>query len=316
MNLSSRTLSRWYAQLANNLEAGMGFGRSVATLPGPPPAKRSVLSQRLAAGDSISDALERAGKWIPAIDRKVLSAGAASGRLPEVCRKLSARHSDSFQAIGRVMLAIIYPVFVAHIAAFAFPVGLLFDGSGVVAYAEAVLKILVPGWLILFVFWAGVRWRFRPIMFLLDLLPLVGGFRRRRALANLAFVLEIQIVAGIRLDIAWLHGAMAAGDWRLEPLAVEVADAVQRGETVSSILIGKKVLPPPFVDFYVNGEQTGQLDESLSHIYKTFQDSSLARLKIAAIVYPNLLFGLVAVWVVIKVISFYLGYFKQIEDMM
>jgi general secretion pathway protein F/type IV pilus assembly protein PilC len=316
LSLSSRTLSRWYAQLATNLEAGLPLQRSVETLPGPPLEKRRLLADRLAAGDPVPDALERGAAWIPTMDRKVLSAGAASGRLPDVCKRLSARHEESFRAGARVLLAAAYPMFVSQLAAFAFPVGLLFDGSGVAAYLTAVLKVIIPIWLAIGILLAGVRWRFRPVLFILDLLPLVGGFRRRRAIADLAFVLEIEIVAGIRIDIAWLQAAMAAGDRRLEPLAVKVADAVQRGETVSSVLIGKRILPEPFADFYHNGEQTGKLDESLAHIHRHFQEGAMARLKIATIVYPNLLFGAVAVWVVIKVLSFYLGYFRQIEELM
>jgi type II secretory pathway component PulF len=85
---------------------------------------------------------------------------------------------------------------------------------------------------------------------------------------------------------------------------------------VSSVINGRRVLPSPFAEFYANGEQNGKLDESLGHIHRHFQESALARLKIASLVYPNLLFAVVAVWVVFKVFTFYLGYFKQIEEFM
>src|SRR5690606_18770421 len=118
----------------------------------------------------------------------------------------------------------------------------------------------VPLWLLLGLLLVGLRRRWPWIQRVVGLMPLVGGSRRATAIADLAGILEAQLTAGIRLDVAWLQAAMAAGDPRLEPVAVAAAEAVQRGQLVSPALREHRVLPAPFADFYANGEETGRLD--------------------------------------------------------
>jgi type II secretory pathway component PulF len=127
-------------------------------------------------------------------------------------------------------------------------------------------------------------------------------------------ILEAQLVAGIRLDVAWLQASIASGDPRLEPLAIDVAEGVQRGEAVAPKLQGRRELPPPFADFYANGEQTGRLDECLVLIQREFRARAASRLQVVALAYPGFLFALVGLAIVYKVITFWLGYFKQLEQ--
>lgn len=316
MRASSRTLSQWYPRLATGLEAGLGLERCLTTIPGPPAAGLEALAARLQSGDSLDAALDRAGQWLPDVDRQLLRAGAHSGRLPDAVRRLAARHEAVVRARLGLLLAAAYPLAVLHLGAFGLPVQLLVDGGGPGAYLAAVARVLVPLWAIVGAGVLAVRIRFRPALAALDLVPLVGGFRRARALADLAYVLEAMVVAGARIDLAWLHAGLAAGDRRLEPVAVAAAEAVQRGEPVAPVLAGRREIPAIFAEFYRSGEMTGRLDESLQVLQRQFSDTASTRLKLAAMVYPALLFAAVAVWVGVRVVLFYAGHFRQIEEMM
>ncbi len=313
MRVSSRTLSNWYPRLATALDAGLGLERCLATMPGPPPSAVDGLAARLRAGEGLADALESAGTWLPVVDRRIIAAGAQSGRLPDALRRLATRHEAVARARTAMLLASAYPVALVHLGAFAFPIQKLVDGSGVAAYLAAVFVVLVPLWLAAVLALAAARRKLRPVLAVLDRLPLIGGFRRARALADLAFVLEALVVAGVRVDVAWLHAGIAAGDRRLELAAIAAADAVQRGEPVGPVLGARAEIPPLFTEYYRTGELSGRLDEALQAIQRQFSESAGHRLRAASIAYPAALLAVVAGWVIVRIVQFYAGYFAGLE---
>lgn len=315
VRVSSRTLSHWYPRLASAVEAGLGFDQCLENIPGPSARGRAEIARRLRLGDGLDAALDGASDWLPRIDRELMRAGANSGRLPDALRRLAARHHAAARAQVGILLAIAYPVALVHLGACAFPVQMLVDGRGAGAYALAVARLLVPLWVVAAAFGLAVRAGARPAIALLDFLPLVGGFRRARALADLAFALEALVVAGTRIDLAWLHAGMAAGDHRLEPVAIAAAESVQRGDPVSPVLVGRREIPTLFAEFYRTGEATGRLDEALRSIQQHFSDTAATKLRIVGMVYPAILFMLVAGWVAARVVMFYADYFRQIEDL-
>jgi len=315
MGVSSRTLSRWYLQLAASLDAGLPLARSIGAAHGPPAALRTELQARLIAGDGVDEALERGGTWLPSLDRQLIAAGARAGRLPEVVRRLGERHQETSRAAMTALAAALYPLGVAHFGVVALPLPAFFNGEGAGVYFTQVGQVLVPLWAFTALIGMGIRQRWTIVGMILNLLPLVGGSRRLRSIADLAFVLEVQLVAGIRLDVAWLQAALAAGDRRLEPVAVAAAEAVQRGEPIGPVLAGRRELPAPFADFYANGEQTGKLDESLRYVQAEFQRRSVIRLRAATVAYPALLFVGVGAWAIFQIFSVWLNHFRSLELM-
>ncbi len=316
MSVASATLARWYAQLASALEAGLTLERAVGAMGGPPAALREEFRGRLLAGDPLDEALARGASWLPAIDRQLIEAGAHAGRVPEMLRRLARRHEEAAASRRQALAASLYPALVAHFAVVAIPIRLLVLEPDLAAYAWAVLKILIPAWILVAAFVVAFRRRFAPAVAVVDGLPWIRAHRRARALADLTAVLAAQVDAGLRLDVAWLQAALASGDRRLEPLAIEVAEAVQQGRAVSSVITGRPELPSPFAEFWATGEETGRLAENLAHLHRHFADLASRALATAAFAYPKILFGLVTIWVATQVVGFYAGYFRQIQEMM
>jgi type II secretory pathway component PulF len=316
MRVSSGALSRWYVQLAASLEAGLSLSRSLRVMGGVPEARRVGLAQRLDAGEPVPEALEHGAAWLPVLDRQLIGAAAAVGRLPEVLRRLSERHADVHRATWQSLAFSAYPLLVTHVAVLAFPINTLVNGPGLAAYARDVLSLLIPLWVLLGIGGWAVRRRLRVVSWVMDGVPLLRGFRRHRALSDLAFVLEAQVAAGVRYDIAWLQAGIAARDARLERIAMAAAAAVQQGQPVGPVLTERRDLATPFAEFYHSGEQTGRLAEHLGYLQKHFRDQAMGRLRAAVLVYPNILFLAIAIWVAWFVIGFYSGYFHRFDDIL
>ncbi len=61
------------------MTAGMSLIESIATVVGPPPADLKKMAAELTSGVSVDEVLQNAPKWLPQVDRQLISAGAASG---------------------------------------------------------------------------------------------------------------------------------------------------------------------------------------------------------------------------------------------
>ena len=156
--------------------------------------------EQLRNGAALADELAGAGAWLPGPDIHLLTAGAASGRLPAICRRLAAHHENVARLTGRAVLATLYPLAVLHLGAVLMPLKYLVLGSPL-EFARQVSMVLVPLWLVggvvavLLVRHSGLRRR------VFALLPGVAGYQRERDLAVLATVLEGYVAAGVSLRV-------------------------------------------------------------------------------------------------------------------
>ena len=74
--------------------------------------------------------------------------------------------------------------------------------------------------------------------------------------------------------------------------------------------------PELFANLYLSGEISGQLDESLERLRKYYHEEATRKLHLLAKWGPMLIYLSVAGFVGFKVISFYTGYFHQLDEIM
>ena len=75
------------------------------------------------------------------------------------------------------------------------------------------------------------------------------------------------------------------------------------------------MFPELFGNLYSTGEISGQLDESLRNLHTYYQEDATRKLHLLAQWVPRFLYFVVAGLIAWKIISFYLGYFDQINQM-
>ncbi len=307
-------LARWYYALAQHLDAGLSLVEGVRSLEGVPARDRERMADALAAGTPVDAVLNEAPAWISETDRQVISAGHTAGVLPVTFRNLSDQHRSRQQAQRAVLGASIYPIFVLHFAIVALPAGQLVSGS-VESYLREVFSLLVPLWVFLAVLVCAIVWRIRWIGAVGDLLPGIRGYRRNGALRDVCAVLRAFLMAGCRLDEAWYGACAATGRRSFIRAGVRCAGIVQAGSPPSEILDQLKVFPPEFCRIYRSGEQTGKLEESLSLLEDEYGRKAATSLAAASFWYPKILFLAVAVYLAVKVVGFYAGYFDMIDSL-
>jgi type II secretory pathway component PulF len=316
--------AEFYHQLAQLTAAGLGLVRALEQLKRNPPARSyrepiQRLLDQLAAGGTLAESLQRAGPWLPAFDIALLQAGEHSGRL-DACFKLLADYYTDRARIARRMIAdLAYPVCLLHFAIFIFPFAQFFNSGNVFNYLAQTFGVLIPIYAATaaLIYAAqskhGERWR-AWVETVLHPIPMLGTARRFLALSRLAAALEALIAAGVTIIEAWELAATASGSPALRRVVLAWRPQVRAGQTPAEAVRECPKFPELFANLYGTGEVSGKLDESLVRLRQYYQEEGTRKLHAVAQWTPRIVYFVIMLLIAWRVLSFWLGYFKQIQD--
>jgi general secretion pathway protein F/type IV pilus assembly protein PilC len=322
MLLAHRKLSAWYHQLAQQLEAGLPFAEALRSSRGTGAPARSLtaMAQRIEAGGSVSDALRAGEPWLPFADMLALSAAAEAGRMPRTLRNLSARHAQIGAAKLRMALACAYPLGILHFALLLLPIVRMIDWErgfhwSASAYLRGVAVTIVPLWSVGLVVWFLARRGSPTLARIIRVIPALRGYARAQALADFSFALGNFLEAGVPIAQAWATAGLITRSRDLKAAADAIGTIIARGEAPGVKLAAWACFPADFVALYRTGESTGQLEVNLLRLAAQNQDEANRALAFATLLYPALMFLVVAGGVVYFVFSIYGGYLKMLMKM-
>jgi type II secretory pathway component PulF len=321
--------AEFYHQLAQLTSAGIGILSALEQIKNNPPTRSfreplQRLLDELAKGHTFAESLRRLGAWLPEFDIALIDAGERSGRLDICFRLLADYYNDRARIAKQVISQLIYPVGLIHFAALIFVIVLpyvasQFNASLLFLFVKAAL-VLSPLYIVtILLIYAtqsrhGEKWRAR-IESCIRPIPILGAARHFLALARLAAALEALISAGVNIVQAWDLAATASGSPALRRTVENWKPQIEAGRTPAEIIRDDRIFPEMFANLYASGEVSGKLDETLRRLYTHYQEEGTRKLYAFAQWVPRLIYLLVAGIIAYKVVSFYLGYFQQINDM-
>lgn len=278
------------------------------------------VAQLLREGHTVTEAFREAGGF-PEFDAALIEAGDKSGRLDQCFKLLSLYYQERSQTLRTVISGLIYPVFLFHMAAVIFPFIEWFRTSNTTKFAIQVFGILLPLYFITgFIIYAcqgrhGEKWR-SVIEKIANPIPIIGKARRQLALARLSAALEALLNAGVPIISGWQLAATASGSPALRRTVDGWMMDLENGATPAELVTSSRAFPEPFVNLYHTGEISGKLDEALTRLHVMYRDEGSRNLKLAGLLFPKIVYGCVALLVAWKVVSFYVGYFNQVNEVM
>ncbi len=318
-----------YHQLAQLTSAGIGVLPALEQIKRNPPGRSfreplGNLLNHLNQGLTLSESLQKLGSWLPEFDIALIEAGERSGRLDASFRLLAEYYNDRARLAKQVISQLMYPVGLIHFAALVFLIVLpfaasQFNASLIFLFAKAAL-ILSPLYLVtFFLIYAtqskhGEKWR-ALIESLVRPIPILGTARRFLALARLAAALEALLSAGVNIIEAWDLAAASSGSPALRRAVENWKPEVVAGRTPAEVLRERREFPEMFANLYASGEVSGKLDETLKRLYAHYQEEGTRKLHAFAQWLPRLIYFIVAGIIAYKVVTFYTGYFQQVNDM-
>jgi type II secretory pathway component PulF len=128
--------------------------------------------------------------------------------------------------------------------------------------------------------------------------------------------LEALVHAGEGIVEAWPLAAAASGSPALRREVAGWRPKLAAGQTPAEILRTSAPFPETFTNLYSSGEISGSLDVTLKRLTRYYLDEGSRNIQMAARIGPGIAYALVALYIAWRVISFYMGYFQQVNDVM
>jgi len=313
-----------YHQIGIMLAAGITLPQALDQVRKSSPISLRPVLQRLLdnlrEGDTLTDALERLGRWIPSFDGALLEAGERSGRLDATFKLLALYYRERAQLARQVISDLLYPLFVFHFAAVLFPFIQWITSGNSIRFALTVLMILGPFYAAAFlIVYAcqgrhGEYWR-ATIESLLRPIPVLGTARRFLALARLAAALEALINAGVTIIQAWELAATASGSPEIRRTALSWKKSLEEGCTPGELVARARAFPELFASLYQTGEVSGKLDETLLRLHGIYQEEGTRKMRAVAQWTPKLFYIGILLIVGWKIVSFYSGLYGAGSDL-
>ena len=314
----------FYHQLGQLTGAGLGLVRALEELKRHPPDSSyrepiGRLLEQIAGGVTLTDGVQRCGRWLPAFDLALLQAGEHSGRLDTCFRLLADYYTDRARLARQMIADLAYPVFLMHFAVFIFPFAQFFASGNWVVYLGQTVGVLIPLYVVagLMVFAAqsrhGEAWRACVESFLHPI-PVLGVARHYLALARLAAALEALLRAGVTIIQAWELAATASGSPALRRTVLGWRPQVDGGQTPAEAVSASGRFPEIFAAQYATGEMSGQLDDTLGRLHTYYQEEGSRKLQAVSRWTPRAIYFCVVLMIAYRIIHFYTGYFNQVRD--
>jgi type II secretory pathway component PulF len=324
-----RRRSGFYREAATLVAAGVPLLRALRTIRDRPPdrsyrAPLDHIQRSIESGASLTESLASLRGWLPLFDQALLRAGEESGRLVECFRFLAEHYAEQARLLSTLLAALIYPMVLLHLAVLIFPTEtltrLVLQGAWVSFLAQK-LALLLPLYCVFgFIAYAlqggRSRWWRSGVEVVLSAVPVLGGARRDLALARLAAALEALISAGVTVIEAWEVASAASGSPALQRRVDSWVPRWRAGETPGEVLATARGVPDFFASLYRTGETSGGLDEELRHLHGYYVESATRKLRMVVYGLSGLVYVAVMLLVAWRVIAFWLGYFRQINEIM
>ena len=334
IKLNTDDLARITRQLSTLLGAGLTIEQTFNALieQAETESERQLLARLRGAvleGQSLGGALAAYPDTFSDLYRTLISAGEASGKLPEVLARL-ADHVESQQAIRqKFVVAMIYPAIVMLVCALVVTGLMIYVVPQVVGVFESTKQTLP--WITRallsfsrFLQATGVVWIALVVIgFLvarsalkkeslrrkwhawLLTLPIVGRLIRAQQSSQLAATLSILVGSGIPVLNALNAGVGVVSNLPMRDAIERATNAVREGAGLSQSLAQSKQFPPVMVHLIASGEASGRLPQTLATAaYQQQRDLEMRTSAIAATVEPVmiLVMGVVVLLIVLAVL--------------
>lgn len=288
----------------------------------------------LREGRRLADAMAGEEPSFPPLYRAMVSAGEASGSLPDILVRLADLHERQAEVRNKVVTALAYPAALALVAAGVVLGLMLFVVPRIVEQFETVGQqlplltriVIATSHFIASWWWAmllaviaglllGARLLADPVRrarfdgWLLRL-PLIGRLGRELHAARMARTLakmvesRLPLVEGIAMTGATLR------NHALRRASLDIVEAIRGGSSLSSALRVSGLFPPILIQMAASGEAAGQLDEMLERAadylereFDLFTSTMLSLLEPAVIVIMGAIVALIILSILLPILQ-------------
>jgi type II secretory pathway component PulF len=292
-----------------------------------PPAIKPIakrLSDRMAEGDSLLDALEDEKQYFPPLYLAIGSVAEETGTLPEALRELEQFFTLQNTLWKKFIAQITWPViqFVLAtlvVAGVIWLLGILGSGS----HGLNVLGLQGPDGAAKFFFgiWGFILFCYVMIYVLRNVIgrgPFIDGLALKMyalgptlealALARFSLSMSVTMEAGLKPEDAVKMSLTATGNHAYMDRAVPAQAMLRSGDELAETLREQRVFPEVYCDIVHTAEISGNEPETFSRQAKQYSEIAEARLKILATAAYWLVWLMVAIFIIVLIFNIFSQY--------
>jgi len=272
---SRATLSQAYYDLATMLNAGMPILRSLdIVVEGRKGYLKRVFSQireSVGKGSGLAEALDEHPRVFPDLDRMLIEAAETSGTMGDSLTMLSEWHTFVRRLVRQMIVGLIYPFLILHIAAFVpgLP-GVILGRITSIQYLHGSLRILLFLWVPTGIVVVCILLRDRfplfrlPLDYLVQRIPVLGQATYHMAVCRYAKAFAMMYGAGVPITETVERASRATGNVIVARLFEGAKASVRAGGMACEGF--SKRLPSEYRQLWQIGEETGELDKTTAKI--------------------------------------------------
>lgn len=325
------------AALCRRLSLSMGAGVDVRTVwtreaqnaQGFGRRRFQTVSEGVAEGRTVSDALEDTGEYFPKFFRELIKVGEQTGHLPEVCRQLAEHYEHQLRMRRTLLASITWPAIELTLALGVIGLVIWVMGaipalaksktdmlgfgltgtSGLIIYLSILGAIAFGLFLIYRATVRGMLW-VAPIQHAIMRVPKLGKALETIALARLAWAMHVTLNSGMELKNA-LRMSLASTQNVVYTRHIDrVLAAIRNGDEVHEAFRETGIFPLGFLDAVQVGEESGQLVESMGTISNQYQDEARLAMNVMTALLGVAVFFLIAgiiIFFIFRIFGFYMN---------
>lgn len=323
--MSGKRLAQFYHELATLLEAGVPVHRALEGLAKQQRGAVAELAWDLydfvEVGSSLSEAAKAHGLPFTPMQINLMAAGEQSGRLPEQLEKIAAALEAHRKLKLTLILGMLYPAILLHIAAGMRALVALFTETTAAA-GKYLLYYVGPLWAVIVLVWLllTVGRRLKPLDYLLDWLawhfPVVAGITRNLSLGRFARTFGALAQAGVGAVKTLELSRQACGNRVMKARLAPVVEPVKKGEDMGQALIASGAFSHAVNSMFVTGVEGGRLPEMMDHVTRKAEEDAAHAMKILSIILPILCFLAVIGVIVFTLFSMLGDYWQMLQELL
>jgi type II secretory pathway component PulF len=320
-----RDLALFYRQFATLIHAGVPIYQGLTTLAqqtGNRVLRRYIreISQDVQAGGSLGQAMARYPWVFTDFHRAMVAAGEMTGRLDLMFGRMADSLEQEYVLRNNIIRETWYPALVLVASFLLNPqaIVLLVVKSSPIGYLRLAAPPLIESLLVVLAVYilTKIGSQFKVIYDgILSNLPSIGGVVRMVALARFARALSLLYAAGVAIPNAVRTAAAAGGNAYLARKMIRAIPALQRGDGVAESLANTGAFPPMVMTMLGVGEQTGDMDQTMTKVAEFFEQEAAVRLHQLSVTLGAVVTILVGIKIGLFVVKFYTGYFNNVMNM-
>ena len=294
--------------------------------------KISYVSEELARGRSIAEAIRSTGDFFPPLFRQMVEVGELSGQLDQTYSRLADHYERSVKIrreflgrlawpmlqLGMALLVIglliwIMGILPINTGAKGQQIDILGFGligtRGLVIYVNILIVLCIFMLLALQAFSRGMIWT-RLVQRSVLRIPVIGGALKTLALSRFTWALQLVLDTPMDLRRALPLALEATGNDYYAVHGPRVALRIEQGLSLHAALAETGVFPIDLLDAIAVGEKSGRLVETMQRQSAEYQDRAGSAISILAQAAGYLIWLLIAgliISLIIRIFSFYLG---------